>query len=86
MELVDKTYNGVVFFGSFGHKMASDTEKSLAKIFMSLLALVCGVAASYRTLKRGAVKWKNTLFIYFSLTFQIFARMFSLGIFFFTAR
>ena len=85
-ELVDRTYNGVIFFLSFGIKEANDIEKSLGKMVMSLLALVGGVAASYRTLKRGAVVWSNTLFIYFSLTFQIFARMFSLGLFFFTVR
>ena len=71
LTLADKTYNGVIFFLTFSYKDATDIEKSLGKIFMSLLALVGGVAASYRTLKRGAVKWKSTLFIYFSLTFQV---------------
>ena len=71
MELVDKTYDGIVFFLSFGNKDATDIEKSLGKMVMSLIALVCGVAASYRTLKRGAVKLSNTLFIYFSLTCQV---------------
>lgn len=85
-ELVDQTYNGFIFFLSFSFKEATDIEKSLGKMFMSVLALVAGVAASYRTLKRGAVKWNHTIFIYFSLTFQIFARIFSLGLFFFTAR
>ena len=85
-QLVDMTYNGIIFFLSFSYKSANETEKSLGKILMSLLALVCGVAASYRTLKRGAIEWQNTIFIYFSLTFQIFARIFALGIFFFTAR
>ena len=71
IELVDKTYDGIVFFLSFGNKDATDIEKSLGKMVMSLIALVCGVAASYRTLKRGAVKLSNTLFIYFSLTCQV---------------
>ena len=70
-ELVDKSYDGIVFFLSFGAKNATDIEKSLGKMVMSLIALVCGVAASYRTLKRGAVKLSNTLFIYFSLTCQV---------------
>lgn len=70
-QLVDKTYNGVIFFLSFSIKEATDIEKSLGKIFMSLIALVCGVAASYRTLKRGAVKMTNTIFIYCSLTSQV---------------
>ncbi len=69
--LVDKTYNGVIFFLSFSIKEATDIEKSLGKIFMSLIALVCGVAASYRTLKRGSVKMSNTAFIYLSLSFQV---------------
>ena len=71
LTLADKTYNGVIFFLTFSYKDATYIEKSLGKIFMSLLALVGGVAASYRTLKRGSVKWNNTLFIYFSLTFQV---------------
>ncbi len=69
--LVDKTYNGFIFFLSFGIKPAEDTEKSLGKMFMSLLALVFGVAACYRTLKRGAVKMSNTFFIYCSLFLQV---------------
>ena len=60
-DLIDKTYDGVIFFLSFSIKEATDIEKSLGKIFMSLVVLVCGVAASYRTLKRGAVVWTNTI-------------------------
>ena len=69
--LVDKTYNGFIFFLSFGLKPAESMEKSLGKMFMSLLALVFGVAACYRTLKRGAVKMSNTFFIYVSLFLQV---------------
>ncbi len=84
--LVDKTYNGFIFFLTFGLKPADTTEKSLGKMFMSLLALVFGVAACYRTLKRGAVKMSNTFFIYISLFLQVFARIFSIGLYFFAVR
>ena len=68
-------------------KQTFQNDMKSTQIFNGLLlALVCGVAASYRTLKRGSVVWSNTVFIYFSLTFQIFARIFSLGLFFFTVR
>ena len=53
VQLLDMSYNGVIFFLSFSYKEATDIEKSLGKMLMSLLALVAGVAASYRTLKRG---------------------------------
>ena len=39
-ELVDKTYNGVIFFLSFSIKEANDIEKSLGKMVMSLLGRV----------------------------------------------
>lgn len=74
-ELIDAIYTGVVFFLSFSYKSATDIEKSLGKLMMSLLALVLGVAACYRTLKRGAVRVSNTAFIYVSLMLQIFARI-----------
>jgi hypothetical protein len=38
--IVDKTYNGIIFFLSFSIKPADDIEKSLGKTFMSFLALV----------------------------------------------
>jgi hypothetical protein len=38
--MVDKTYNGIIFFLSFSIKPADDIEKSLGKMFMSFLALV----------------------------------------------
>lgn len=84
--LVDKTYNGVIFFLTFSYKNADDIEKSLGKLLMSLIALVFGVSGCYRTLKRGAVKFSNTYFIYVSLVFQIFARIFSIGLYFFAVR
>lgn len=84
--LIDKTYNGVIFFLTFSFKHATDIEKSLGKLFMSLVALVAGVAACYRTLKRGAVRVSNTYFIYLSLLCQVFARIFSIGLFFFAVR
>eukprot|EP00094_Tigriopus_californicus_P001992 TCALIF_01920-PA protein Name:"Similar to ANK2 Ankyrin-2 (Homo sapiens)" AED:0.42 eAED:0.42 QI:11/0.75/0.4/0.8/1/1/5/0/1087 len=84
--LVDKTYNGVIFFLTFSYKNADDIEKSLGKLLMSLIALVFGVSGCYRTLKRGAVKFSNTYFIYISLVFQIFARIFSIGLYFFAVR
>ncbi len=71
MQLVDKTYNGFVFFLTFGMKDASEQDKAMGKLFMSLLALVFGVSACYRTLKRGAVKMSNTFFIYVSLFLQV---------------
>jgi hypothetical protein len=48
VNMIDKTYNGIIFFLSFSVKEATDIEKSLGKTAMSLVALVCGVAASYR--------------------------------------
>ena len=83
---MDKTYNGFIFFLSFGVKAADDNEKSLGKMFMSLMALVFSVAACYRTLKRGALKMSNTFFIYISLFCQVFARIFSLALYFFAMR
>eukprot|EP00095_Tigriopus_kingsejongensis_P004696 maker-scaffold276_size226481-snap-gene-0.17 protein:Tk04696 transcript:maker-scaffold276_size226481-snap-gene-0.17-mRNA-1 annotation:"hypothetical protein" len=84
--LVDKTYNGIIFFLTFSYKPADDIEKSLGKLLMSLIALVFGVSGCYRSLKRGAVKMSNTYFIYASLLCQIFARIFSIGLFFFAVR
>ena len=86
LEIVDKTYNGVIFFLSFSIKDANEVEKSMAKLIMSLIALVFGVSSCYRTLKRGAVGIYNTMFIYVSLFLQIFARIFSIGLYFFTVR
>jgi hypothetical protein len=73
--IAEKTYNGVLFFLSFSARYADDTEKSLGKLFVSIMNLVFGVAACYRTLKRGALGMHNTLFIFISLFFQIFARI-----------
>jgi hypothetical protein len=53
---------------------------------MSFVALVFGVSACYRTLKRGAVQMSNTFFVYLSLLMQIFARIFSIGLYFFAVR
>ena len=74
-KLLDKTYNGVIFFLSFSAKDADETEKSLGKLFVSVINLVFGVAACYRTLKRGALGINNTFFILLSLLFQVFARI-----------
>ena len=84
--LLDKTYNGIVFFLSFSYKSATDAEKSLGKMSMSLIALVFGVSACYRTLKRGALKMSNTFFIYISLFLQVLARILSLAIYFYAVR
>jgi hypothetical protein len=54
--------------------------------FFSLVFVIAPNVLFYRTLKRGAVKMSHTAFIYFSLALQIFARMFSLGLFFFAVR
>ena len=75
MTILEKTYNGVLFFLSFSARDAEETEKSLGKLFVSIMNLVFGVAACYRTLKRGALGINNTLFIFISLFFQIFARI-----------
>ena len=75
LQIVDKTYNGVLFFLSFSARDADETEKSLGKLCVSILNLVFGVAACYRTLKRGALGINNTFFIFVSLTFQIVARI-----------
>ena len=80
---MDKTYNGVIFFLSFSAKDADDVEKSLGKLFVSVMNLVFGVAACYRTLKRGALGMNNTFFIFISLFLQIFARILRYGIFVF---
>ena len=56
LSVVDMTYDGVVHFLTFSAKPAGDIEQSLGKMFMSLVALVFGVSACYRTLKRGAVQ------------------------------
>ena len=55
-------------------------------MFMSLVALVFGVSACYRTLKRGAVQMSNTFFVYLSLLLQIFARILSMALYFFAVR
>ena len=60
MSVVDMTYNGVLHFLTFSAKPAGDIEQSLGKMFMSLVALVFGVSACYRTLKRGAVQGQTT--------------------------
>jgi len=86
LQIVDKTYNGVLFFLSFSARDADETEKSLGKLCVSVLNLVFGVAACYRTLKRGALGINNTFFIFISLTFQIVARILSLGLYFFCVR
>ena len=44
---------------------------------MSVNSVVMCVAASYRTLKRGAVNFRNTFFIYLSLLCQVLARIMS---------
>jgi len=44
---------------------------------MSLNSVVMCVAASYRTLKRGAVNFRSTFFIYLSLLCQVLARILS---------
>ena len=75
VSIAEKTYNGVLFFLSFSARDADETEKSLGKLFVSIVNLVFGVAACYRTLKRGALGINNTLFIFISLFFQIFARI-----------
>ena len=75
LKLVNMTYNGVLFFLSFSASEANETDKSLGKLFVSIMNLVFGVAACYRTLKRGALGINNTLFIFISLFFQIFARL-----------
>ncbi len=84
--IIDMTYNGFIHFLSFSAKPATDVERSLGKMFMSLVALVFGVSACYRTLKRGAVQMSNTFFIYCSLLLQLFARIFSIGLYFFAVR
>ena len=38
---------------------------------MSINSVVMSVAASYRTLKRGAVTFRHTIFIYLSLLCQV---------------
>ena len=43
-EILDMTWNGMIFFLSFSAKPASEIEKSLGKLFMSLMALVFGVS------------------------------------------
>ena len=43
-----------------------------AQILMSINSVVMSVAASYRTLKRGAVTFRHTIFIYLSLLCQVF--------------
>ena len=60
MGLVDMTFNGVLHFLTFSAKPAGSIEQSLGKMFMSLVALVFGVSACYRTLKRGAVQGRIT--------------------------
>ena len=42
-----------------------------AQILMSINSVVMSVAASYRTLKRGAVTFRHTIFIYLSLLCQV---------------
>ena len=85
-KILDMTYTGVVYFLTFSYKPANEIEKSLGKIFMALLALVIGVSGCYRTLKRGALQISNISFIYVSLFLQVFARIFSLGLYFFAVR
>ena len=75
LTILDKTYNGVIYFFSFSAKYADETEKSLGKLFVAVINLVFGVAACYRTLKRGALGLNNTFFIFISLFFQITARI-----------
>ena len=58
-ELVDRTYNGVIFFLSFGIKEANDIEKSLGKMVMSLLAL--GSFNNYLGRKGWVVSQMSTL-------------------------
>ena len=41
------------------------------QILMSINSVVMSVAASYRTLKRGAVTFRHTIFIYLSLLCQV---------------
>ena len=69
ISLVDMTYNGVLHFLTFSAKPAGSIEQSLGKMFMSLVALVFGVSACYRTLKRGAVQGRTTKLNH-SLKFQ----------------
>ena len=69
ISLVDMTYNGVLHFLTFSAKPAGSIEQSLGKMFMSLVALVFGVSACYRTLKRGAVQGRKMKLNY-SLTVQ----------------
>ena len=70
ISLVDMTYNGVLHFLTFSAKPAGSIEQSLGKMFMSLVALVFGVSACYRTLKRGAVQGRKTK-LNDSLKFQL---------------
>ena len=48
-QLADMTYNGVIFFLTFSYKPATEIEKSLGKLFMSVIALVLGVSGKRTT-------------------------------------
>ena len=52
------------------HSKATNNSP-FAQILMSINSVVMSVAASYRTLKRGAVTFRHTIFIYLSLLCQV---------------
>ena len=53
------------------HAKGSANHPTQSKILMSINSVVMSVAASYRTLKRGAVTFRHTIFIYLSLLCQV---------------
>ena len=53
------------------HAKGSPNHPTQSKILMSINSVVMSVAASYRTLKRGAVTFRHTIFIYLSLLCQV---------------
>ncbi len=79
---LDQAIDGALAFASAGRNEAGENQKNLAKILVSFITLSVTVSSSYKTLKRGSVRYGHLYFIYVSNFLQVLARCFSLFLYF----
>ncbi len=84
--ILDHAVSGFTSFVSLGRKDADEDQKNVAKIVVSFLSLAFTVSSSYKTLKRGSLRYGNLSFIYASNIFQVLGRMISLVLYFTNVR
>ena len=69
-QLLEKTLKGVVFF----LYEPSALERSMGKLFISLVSIHLGMVHSYRLIKRGSLDSDHCMFYSLSLLFQLASR------------